>query len=208
MRWGGLVAERRGRGCGGEGEERECGGWGVQGTPTHSGQVWHTEQRRSTVRVAGCGTPTRWWCRRGHGRMWHTDARAGRGEQTRGTQLRDLRAASSHVWPGGDVSRGVWVAHVAGLPLWAALVRWSVGVLRRGGEEGVKRRKRKIERRMLVWVWVWRREEEGAPNRPVWQSVWPHRCCRWRSGGRGRRVWPWAQQWAWRLAYSCAWRSA
>ena len=46
----------------------------------------------------------------------------------------------------------------------AALVRWSVGVLRRGGEEGVKRRKRKRERRMLVWVWVWRREEEGAPN--------------------------------------------
>ena len=51
--------------------------------------------------VAGCGTPTRrWWCRRERGQVWHTDTTAGRGEQTRGTPLRDLRAASSHVWPG------------------------------------------------------------------------------------------------------------
>ena len=153
--------------------------------------MWHTN---------AAVVPTRAWPDVAHGREgW--PGRADARHPATGPPRRFLPRMA-----GCDVSRGVWVAHVAGLPLWAALVRWSVGVLRRGGEEGVKRRKR--ERRMLVWVWVWRREEEGAPNRPVWQSVWPHRCCRWRSGGRGRRVWPWAQQWAWRLAYSCAWRSA
>ena len=92
----------------------------------------HRRGGGSRARVAGCGTPTRrWWCRRERGQVWHTDTTAGRGEQTRGTQLRDLRAASSHVWPGATRAGVVGEARARGRLGRSALVLGWVRGLRR-----------------------------------------------------------------------------
>ena len=99
------------------------GGWGGSraGSPRAECDGGRVAERAKVCKahhptVAGCGTPTRrwWWCRRERGQVWHTDTKAGRGEQTRGTQLRDLRAASSHVWPGATRAGVVGEARARG----------------------------------------------------------------------------------------------